>query len=196
MNPRHHIHASSSPTSRRDRSSAVGAIMLTFNLLLSGCAIYTDHVWQPKYPGANVLKRCPYGGPNPIDIHLTQNVLISVIPAYINRGDKLGFSVLVAPGAAIRLVSDKARIEVAGKLMLAPLEYQGPLEEISTSQPNSYELKGRPKYYNFKMAADRITAGTLAVELPIIVDPGRDLEMVRIQFDNRTTHCVIGMFGP
>jgi len=49
-----------------------GAIMLTFNLLLRGCAIYTDHVWQPKYPGANVLKRCPYGGPNPIDIHLTQ----------------------------------------------------------------------------------------------------------------------------
>jgi hypothetical protein len=92
--------------------------------------------------------------------------------------------VLVAPGATLRVVSDKARIEVARELVLAPLEYQGPLKEISTSQQNTYELKGRPKYYNFKVMADDITADELVVELPIIIDSDRDLGMVRAQFDN------------
>jgi hypothetical protein len=181
---------------RLRRPCLVTAFLLAVNVLLPGCWTYTDRVWQPKYPGATVLRRCPYGGPNPIDIHLTQNVLISVLPAYINRGDKLAFSVLVTPGAAIGLVSDQARIEVAGKWILAPLEYQGPQEEISTAQQNAYELKGRPTYYNFKVAANSFTAETLVVELPIILDPDHDLEMVRVQFDNRTTHCVVGLFGP
>ena len=184
------------PTSRRSRSSAVAVSVLAFNFLLSGCGVYTDHVWQPKYPGATVLKYCPNGGPNGIDIHLTKDVLLTVEPSYMDKREKLGVYLLVAPGTTLRLVSDKARIEVAGELTLAPLEYQGPQEEISTSQPNTYELKGRSTYYNFKMAADGITSETLVVELPIIVDPDRDLEMVRIQFDNRTTHCVVGLFGP
>jgi len=99
-------------------------------------------------------------------------------------GPCLAAYVLVAPGATLRVVSDKARIEVARELVLAPLEYQGPLKEISTSQQNTYELKGRPKYYNFKVMADDITADELVVELPIIIDSDRDLGMVHAQFDN------------
>jgi hypothetical protein len=37
------------------------------------------------------------------------------------------------------------------------------------------------------------TADELVVELPIIIDPDRDLEMVRVQFDNRIKHCVVGI---
>jgi hypothetical protein len=191
MNPRYQFRVTNPPMHRRGRSSAVA--VLAFNFLLNGCAIYTDHVWQPKYPGATVLKRCPNGGPNAIDIQLTKDVLLTVGPAYIDRREKLGFSVLVAPGATLRLVSDKARIEVARESVLVPLEYQGPLREIVASQQNAYELKGRPKYYNFKVVADDITADELVVELPIIIDPDRDLEMVRVQFDRRTFHCVVGM---
>jgi hypothetical protein len=193
MNPRHHSYVTSPPTNRRGRSSAAVASVLAFNFLLNGCAIYTDHVWQPKYPGATVLKRCPNGGPNAIDIQLTKDVLLTVEPTYIDRREKLGLFVLVAPGTTLRLVSNKARIEAAGESVLVPLEYQGPLAEIATSQQNAYELKGRPKYYNFKVVAEDITADDLVVVLPIIIDPDHDLEMVRVQFDNRTTHCVVGM---
>jgi hypothetical protein len=140
------------------------------------------------------MNNCRSGGQGSIDIQLTDGVMLTVRPAYIDRHYGLSLGLLVASGTTLRLVSDKARIETSHELVLVPLQYQGSVGEIAAAdRKDGYDLKGRPKYYLFHVPNDDIKGDHFALILPIILDPERDLEMVRVQFDRRTAYCVVGM---
>jgi hypothetical protein len=167
---------------------------LLVNLFFGGCAIYRDPIWQPQYPGASTTKNCRSGGQTSIDIQLTDGVILTVRPAYIDRHDGLSLGLLVASGTTLRLVSDKARIETSHELVLAPLQYQGSVGEIAAAdRQDGYDLKGKAKYYLFHVPDGDIKGDHFVLIVPIVLDPERDLEMVRVQFDRRTAYCVVGM---
>jgi hypothetical protein len=76
---------------------------------------------------------------------LTDGVMLTVRPTYIDRHDGLSLGLLVASGTTLRLVSDKARIETTHELvlepLLEPLQYQGPLGEIAVADHrDGYDL--------------------------------------------------------
>ncbi len=175
-------------------SAPVTAAVISLNLLMSGCAIYRDPIWQPLYPGASTVKNCRSGGQTSIDIQLTNSAVLTVRPAYIDRHDGLSLGLLVASGTTLRLVSDKARIETSHELVLVPLQYQGSVGEIAPAdRQDGYDLKGRPQYYLFHVPEGDVKGDHFALILPIILDPERNLDMVRVQFDRRTAYCVVGM---
>jgi len=146
------------------------------------------------YPGASTVKNCRSGGQTSIDIQLTNSAVLTVRPAYIDRHDGLSLGLLVASGTTLRLVSDKARIETSHELVLVPLQYQGSVGEIAPAdRQDGYDLKGRPQYYLFHVPEGDVKGDHFALILPIILDPERNLDMVRVQFDRRTAYCVVGM---
>jgi hypothetical protein len=164
-------------------------------LAMSGCMLFSDNVWQPSYAGATLRNNnpCGSGGAKGLDIPLRNNVELWMHPVYIDRENRIAFAVHVPAGEPVRMVSDKARIEVASEVSLVPLEYQGPPPEITaTDRPNAYTLAGRDKVYVFHVRTDQIKSNEFILTIPILKDP-EDLEMVRVRFDRHRAVGYVGM---
>jgi hypothetical protein len=166
---------------------AIG-LALTLSALLSGC-VTVDQAWQPSYPGATETRfheASARGGAKTITVQLNEDVSLLLTPVSIDRKDGLRFSVVVAPGGTLWLVSDQARIESAQDVVPAPLQYQGAMEDIATDhQQGVYQLVGRTRGYSFVVPITEIKGDVFYLVLPILTDPDNDIDMVRVRFDRR-----------
>jgi hypothetical protein len=81
---------------------------------------------------------------------------------------------------------------VAWDVSLEPLEYQGPIAEITRpDRPNVYTLPGRDRVYVFHVRTNQIQSNEFVLVIPILKNPD-DLEMVRVRF---IRHRAVGYVG-
>jgi hypothetical protein len=181
---------------KRSNTLRIG-LVLALTTLMSGWAS-VDEVWQPRDPNAKETASPgagDRGGPKAITVQLNEDVSLSFTPVSIDRKDSVRFSVVVAPGATLWLVSDQAKIEMAHDVVPALLQYQGNVADIATDhqQPGVYQLVGRKSGYSFAVPVSDIKEDGFFLILPILTDPDDDINTVRVRFDRRHTTAHEGL---
>jgi hypothetical protein len=174
---------------KRSHNLKIG-FLWTFTMLMSGWAT-VDEVWQPSYPGAKELGlpgAGARGGPQAITVQINEDVSLSFTPVSIDRKESVRFTVAVAPGATLWLVSDQAKLEMGQDVVPAPIQFQGSVPDIATDQqqPGVYQLVGRKSGYSFVVPIDE-KGDVFYLTLPILTDPDDDINTVRVRFDRRDT---------
>jgi hypothetical protein len=169
---------------KRSNTQKIG-FALALTTLMTGLA-RGDEVWQPSYEDAKETAS-QAGGDRGITVHLTEDVSLSFAPVSIERKDGVRFTVRVAPGATLWLVSDQVKLETRGDIVPAPLQYQGAVADFTTDphQPGVYQLVGRKSVYSFVTPISNLQGDVFYFTLPMLTDPDDDINTVRVRFDRR-----------
>jgi hypothetical protein len=169
---------------KRSNTLKIG-FALAFTTLAGGWASGED-VWQPSYEDAKETASPGLGDPG-VTVKLTEEVSLSFTPVSIDRKDGVRFTVGVAPGATLWLVSNQAKLEKEGSVVPAPLQYQGTVADFTSDphQPGVYQLVGRKNAYAFVTPISDIKGDVFYLTLPILTDPDDDINTVRVRFDRR-----------
>jgi hypothetical protein len=169
---------------KRSNTLKIG-FALALTILMSGWAS-GEEVWQPSDPDAKATAS-PGQGDRGITVQLTEDVSLSFTPVSIDRKDNVRFTVTVAPGATLWLVSDQIKVESAGNVFPIALQYQGTVTDFTTDphQPGVYQLVGRKSAYSFVALASDIKGDVFYLTLPLLADPDDDLNALRIRFHRR-----------
>jgi len=171
---------------KRSNILKIGFVFALAPLMSGWTAV--DEVWQPSYPDAKELGlpgASNRGNLKAITVRLNEDILLSFAPVSIDRKDSVRFTVAVAPGATLWLVSDQVKIKTGEAAAAATLQYQGTVAEIATDpqQPGVYQLVGRKGDYSFVVPIGDIKGDVFYLQLPILTDPDDDINTVRVRFD-------------
>jgi hypothetical protein len=163
-----------------------------FNLILSGCTVFSENVWQPTYAGARQFKisGCGVRAPISLEIRLRDSSKLWVHPEYINRDDGLSLFLVPAQGTTPIILTDNVTIEASGNVLHVPLKYRGELKEVTSSdKPNSYRLDGRlHPGFAFQVRTDMIEEQFFTMEISILTEQQLDNQMVRVRFDRHRAY--------
>ena len=165
-----------------------------FSLLLSGCTVFSENVWQPTYEGARQFKisGCGVRVPTSLEIRLRDGSKLWVHPENIDRDDGLSLFLVPTQGTTLLSLSDKVTIEASGNVLHVPLKYRGALKEVTSSdKPNSYRLDGRVRPgFDFQVRTDMIEDQFFTMEISILTEQEHDNQIVRVRYDRHRAYIV------